>query len=139
MKGSVFIQQIKSLPRIPDREDAVERAARDGHAVRWPFHDIHVDAGDSTITVRVAADYFAIGEEDDFVRIPLSPLSAQRICDMFDAVLPTSRLVDLIWNGADVRLAPIPWGPPYDASMLTVAVDRQIDAESKGADGRRSS
>src|SRR5262245_21275387 len=133
MKGSEFIQQIKNLPRIPDRESAVEKAVADGPRLAWPFAEVEVNAGDSVLVVRVAADYLAIGQPDDFVRVPLSPLSAQRICDMLDTMLPTPRLVDLLWRSADVRLKPQPWGPPYDASMLSVdrfaAHDKKIETQ----------
>lgn len=39
-------------------------------------------------------------------RIPLWPSTAQRIADRFDAILPTKKLVDAIWQHADVKLTP---------------------------------
>lgn len=139
MKGSVFVQQISTLPRLPDRENAIEKAVREGHSVPWPLVDVSVQAGDSVLAIRVSADYLAIGEPDDFVRVPLSPLAAQRICDMFDATLPTARLSDLIWKAADIRLTPQPMGPPYDGSMLTVARfaehDKRVETQRAGRTG----
>ena len=46
--------------------------------------------------VRVCPDYLAIGNNDDFFRVPLSPITARRIADRFGFVLPTQRLTDVI-------------------------------------------
>jgi hypothetical protein len=56
--------------------------------------------------VKVAPDYLAVGSEEDFVRIPLTPASAQRVADACSCVLPTPKLVDEIYKQAIVRLAP---------------------------------
>ncbi|MFN7990729.1 MAG: hypothetical protein U0R44_01080 [Candidatus Micrarchaeia archaeon] len=47
-------------------------------------------------TFRVASDYIAIGTNGDYVRVPLNPLTAQRIAAHLGCVLPTARIVDLI-------------------------------------------
>src|SRR5262249_23182685 len=51
------------------------------------------------------------GRDDDFVRMPMDPLTAQRLCDAFGASLPTTRMVDLIWQHAALKVAPIPMTP----------------------------
>jgi hypothetical protein len=87
-------------------------------------------------------DYFAIGTPDDFVRVPMSPLTAQRIADMLGLMLPTTLMVDLIWKSAAVKLDPEPMVPPdypYDASMLSVARfaehNRLVELQRKGRTG----
>jgi hypothetical protein len=50
----------------------------------------------------------AIGTDEDFVRIPMSPITAQRLADLFGYVLPTKELVDAIYGAAALKLAPIP-------------------------------
>ena len=55
MKGSVFVQQINGLTRIPDRENAVEKAVKEGHSVAWPLVEVAVDVGESVLALRVAA------------------------------------------------------------------------------------
>jgi CHAP domain len=139
MKGSDFIEQIVNLPRIPDREQAVLDAVAAGNAIAWPMLDVPLSWNGHAAVLSVAADYLAIGDDDDFVRVPLSPLAAQRVADQLGATLPTPRLVDIIWHAAAVRIAPQPWGPPYDASMLSV--DRfakhnaRIEDQRKGRTG----
>lgn len=112
MKASDWIETIKALPRIPDREDEIWKAVNNGFAILWPTKTVG--------SISVAFDYFSIGDPSDFVRVPVSGPLALRIADHFGARLPTKDEVDAIWRGADVKLAPLPWGPPYDESMLSV-------------------
>jgi hypothetical protein len=67
-------------------------------------------------TVWVAPDYLAIGNDSDFVRFPMNPITAQRVADQFKCVLPTKKLVDIIYRSADVKLSPSTLRP--DKSMV---------------------
>ena len=40
------------------------------------------------------------------IRVPLWPSTAQRVADRYGAMLPTKKLVDLIYRAADVKLTP---------------------------------
>jgi hypothetical protein len=82
---------------------------------------VPLSAGTHTGTVFVAPEYLGIGSDADFVRTPLNAISAQAIADQLGCVLPTTKLVDAIWRAAPRKLAPLPWGPPYDATMLSTA------------------
>lgn len=115
MKGSEFVAAWSGQAR-PARDAAVVAAARDGHIVQWPL--VPVDFAEGRFFVW--SDYVAIGTKDDFVRIPVGGDAAQAIADLLGMVLPTKKMVDLIWQAAATRLAPLPWGPPYDASMLSI-------------------
>lgn len=46
--------------------------------------------------IGVCPDYLAIGSNDDFVLMPVNPLTAQRIADRIGYALPTQMLVDII-------------------------------------------
>ena len=59
----------------------------------------------------VSSDYLAIGSEQDFVRLPMNPITAQRIADHFGCILPTAKMVDLIYSQANVKLKPKPFPP----------------------------
>ena len=61
--------------------------------------------------VWVMVDYLAIGKDDDYFRIPMNPLTAQRIADHFGFLLPTTLIVDEIYKQADIRLKPLPQPP----------------------------
>lgn len=72
----------------------------------------------TTATVWVLPDYLAIGTDRDFVRIPMTPITAQKLADRFDALLPTVKLVDAINQQAQTKLTPRPM-PVRGAAMKT--------------------
>lgn len=121
MKGSDWLKAIESFGT--DRERvmaAVLDAVDNGLRVDWQMKE--VTAGD--IVLRVACDYFAIGDDTDFVRVPLDGPTAQIIADDLGFVLPTRKMVDLVWGQADTTLGPRPMTPeqgfPRDADMFDV-------------------
>lgn len=59
----------------------------------------------------VAPDYLSLGTDQDFIRIPLAPLTAQKIADAMACLLPTKRMVDQIYEKAPVKLDPRPYQP----------------------------
>jgi hypothetical protein len=128
VKGSDFCRGIAHLQRFPQREHAVVQAAISGAMLPVALADVVVWAGGKTAAFRVATDVFAIGEPDDFVRIPLSPLAASVLCEAFGFSMITRRIADATWMAAKtaggVVLDPQPMSPaqgfPYDSSMLTV-------------------
>lgn len=75
------------------------------------------------LKLHVAPDYLAIGFDTDFLRIPLTPMTAQRVADLVDCSLPTPKIVDAIWATAGLKLDPEPLPP--DAKMITVPVFAQ--------------
>jgi len=70
------------------------------------------------VKMNVMPDYLAIGSDQDFVRIPMNPLTAQKIADQTGTVLPTSKIVDEIYNQAEVKLTPQPM-PPIGTKMMS--------------------
>lgn len=72
----------------------------------------------TTAVVWVSPDYLAIGSDDDFLRMPLTLPSATKVARTFQCVLPTARIVDAVWQQADVHLtpAPLPPGPRMRSS-----------------------
>lgn len=67
--------------------------------------------------IYVMPDYLCVGMGDDFCRIPLWPTTAQTIANAYGAMLPTRKMVNDIWKAGTVKLAPQPWGPPFDGDM----------------------
>ncbi len=57
----------------------------------------------------VLPDYLAIGNDKDFVRMPMTPMVAQKIADSFGYILPTRKMVDLIYLAAKkIQPRPLP-------------------------------
>lgn len=90
------------------RELAFLDAVRQGHAVNWPFGTMRVQAGQHVVEYRVASDYLAIGEQDDYVRITPAGDTAWACARALNCVLPTAKMVDQITEAASVRLKPRP-------------------------------
>jgi len=121
-----FTQSIMNVNHV-DREMLAFDAITGGHVpahcrafvdVIFAFQtNTDLDTPMQTMTLHVLPDYLCIGTDDDFMRMPLWPTTAQRIATLWDCMLPTTKLVDIIWNAAANRLSPQPWGPPYDETM----------------------
>src|SRR5262249_20582078 len=119
MLGSVFVM---GLPEEagPVREGKILDAFRAGYGrpVRWVPIVSHV--GGLQATILVAEDVLAIGDEgDDWVRVAVNATTAQGLADHYGALLPTSRISDLAWQQAAVRLVPHPQTPNPREMMRT--------------------
>jgi hypothetical protein len=78
---------------------------------------VSVSDGTNSITFLVMTDVLCLGSDTDYVRMPMNPHSAQAIADKYDCTLPTTKIANCIWQAAVNKLAPSPWGPPYDIDM----------------------
>ncbi len=81
------------------------------------FADVTISDGTNTIVYKVMADYLCIGSDDDYVRVPMNPHTAQTIADQYDCTLITRKMTNDIWKQSPNKLTPRPWGPPYDLDM----------------------
>ncbi|MCB1361114.1 MAG: hypothetical protein KDJ96_08480 [Rhodobacteraceae bacterium] len=82
------------------------------------------------ITICVTPDYLAVGSNRDFVRVPLGLPAAMRVAERFDMVLPTTRMVDAIYQQASVHLSPAPMEP--GAQMSSTAYFLRHNATVQG-------
>lgn len=80
---------------------------------------ITITKEDNSITYLVMSDYLSIGNNESYIRMPMTPHTAQAIADKYDCSLPTVKMVKDIWNNSINKLKPLPWGPPYDHNMMT--------------------
>ena len=120
ISGSVFIDENMNLTGQVRENNIVEECVH-GNIPDFlrRFVPVTVNANGNSITYLVMPDYLCIGNDNDYVRIPASPLSAQKIADKFDCSLPTRKMVNDIWKNSTNKLSPLPWGPPYDHSMIS--------------------
>jgi hypothetical protein len=116
--GSQFVHRIAGLGRGAI-DDEVVRAVRAGNVPDYQRTLVPVtlrDASGREAILHVMSDYLAIGSDADFIRMPMTPAAAQKICDQLDTTLPTPKLVDTIFDQAEARLPPsyIDGGPTDD-------------------------
>lgn len=117
--GAAFVTSIEALS-LADREAAILREITGGNVPSFlrSFKAVRIRgkirlSGDDEprereATLRVMPDYLAIGSDADFVRMPMTPQTAQRIADRFGCLLPTRKIVDAIDQQAKLHLDPRP-------------------------------
>lgn len=147
--GIEFCDGLPSSRLDPVREKAILEEFVDSSNVPDFYRNfVDVQVGDDTgstahsLVIRVAPDYLCIGNDDDYVRIPTNPLTAQKLADLWGCVLPTKKMVDLIWRHASIKLAPRPLPPTAQMTSVewfkrsNVAIQIQLAAESSFALGQ---
>lgn len=130
--GSAFLKQVEGLD-FNQREAAIAQEILRGNVPDHlrNYRELTVTAKGSQGqklegTLQVLPDYLAIGSNDDYVLIPMTPLTAQQIADRTGSFLPTRKVVDEIYRQADVKLKPSP--KPPGAKMMSTAYYREHDA-----------
>ena len=128
MGATEFISRVAGLSR-EDREKVVIREILSGNVPTFsrklkPVQVREVIGGKRYGLVFFATlDYLALGSDEDYLYIPMTPLTAQYLADQLDCILPTKKMVDTIHHQAGLKLAPQPI-PPSD-SMTTLPVFEQ--------------
>ena len=126
--GDAFAQKITELD-LTQRDQAIAGEIFAGNVPDFlhkfcPVTVTNVADGVTNIGVFfVAPDYLAVGSEENYFLTPVSPGAAQRIADRLNCILPTRKMVDVIYAAAEVKLTPSPIPP--SAAMTTVPIFRQ--------------
>lgn len=117
VRGSDLVAELADLP-LCDREERIRAHVDRGGAVPpflTRFVPVRLTATIGgrvrTATVHVAPDYFGLGIDADWLRLPITPQLAQHVADAHGCVLPTPRVVDAIWAQASTRVEPRPFHP----------------------------
>lgn len=90
-----------------NREMAILRQVEAGNIpdfLRHPKKVVTRDAAGNTAEISVMPDYLAIGTNEDWVRVPITPILARAIADRYGLELPTKKVADAVYSQADVRL-----------------------------------
>ncbi len=139
LSGSAFAESIKSMA-LAQREQAILDEIKQGNMPAFLRDLVAVETSmtiaDSnySLTFFVMPDYLSIGSESDHFLMPMTPILAQKVMDELGGVLPTRKMVDLIWAASTVKLTPEPIPP--SAAMVTVGVfleHHSIVETSRGA------
>jgi hypothetical protein len=115
--GRDFINKIRDVS-LEHREAAILREITAGNFPQFlrRFKSIPLRGSikigdreqDIVAAIEVMPDYLAVGSDEDFVRMPMTPQTAQRIADVFGCILPTRKIVDAIDAHAGLYLEPRP-------------------------------
>lgn len=124
--GSEFVDLVSGLS-VDEREQVIYEQVTSGNlpeslATAVEITERLADANGvmHSVTIRVLPDYLSIGSDEDFIRIPMLPETAQRIASKLGASLPTRKISDMIHSNAIVKFSPQPMTP--DATMTTLPI-----------------
>ncbi len=142
MSGTAFIASVAALPR-EEREAAIRRELLAGNVPSFlrtlrpvEVSAIGADGVTHTIAYDVMPDYLSIGSDDDFVRMPMNPYTAQAFCDAFGFVLPTRKMVNDIWAAARVHVDPRPLTVERESPLTFLQhhriIEDQLTAVARG-------
>ena len=127
-EGSEFVNQVAGLS-IADRERAIAREILTGNVPSFSrkLRPLKINQKINTKNYELifftVCDYIAIGSDQNYLYIPMTPSTAQYLADQMDCTLPTKINVDIIYAKAEIKLDPQPI-PPSD-KMTTVPVFSQ--------------
>jgi hypothetical protein len=133
--GLQFARLIEQLSR-EDREAVVLKEILRGNIPDFlrSLKAIEVEATDSqgkkhTGKYFVTRDYLAIGSDDDFFRIPMTPKTAQSVATAAGASLITAKVSDDIFRHADLRLEPKPLTKEREAAATFYEHHKLIEGQ----------
>src|SRR5262249_5908759 len=136
--GSAFVKQIATL-KPAEREEAIANEALRGNIPDFlrKFQTITVTIKDKsgrerTAKYEVMPDYLAIGSDVDFVRMPMTPMTAQRIADAFGCAVPTRKVVDDVFRNASVKLKPSPLTEARESTDTFAKHNELIEKQKAG-------
>lgn len=72
------------------------------------------------IEMWILPEYVSVGCDDDCVRMPMGPIAAQQIADALGCCLPTTYLVDRIYDAAEGRVDIFPFRPFEDRNQTSL-------------------
>jgi hypothetical protein len=83
----------------------------------------------------VSPDYLSIGTDDDWARINITPLAAQKIADSLNCFFPTRKMVDDIYKAAKIKLEPVPMFAFRDSTPTMWHHHLIVEGKRKGRKG----
>jgi len=141
VSGSEFTKQVDGM-NLEAREAAILREIAGGNFPEFlrTFKTVEIrgkinEGGkekEVVASLSVMPDYLAVGSDNDFVRMPMTPQTAQQIAVHFGCVLPTRKMVDAIDSQAEVHVAPRPMTESREAVETFVEHHQIIERQRSG-------
>jgi hypothetical protein len=141
LTGEAFFKKAVSYTWYERDSLALEYAAA-GQVPDFYFHFVAVTTpftlpNGKTVdaTFFVAPDYFMVGTNSNWARVPITPMAAQKIADAYGCFLPTPSMVDAIYTASKVRLEPVPMYAFRDSTITMWQHHLIIEGQRKGKKG----
>lgn len=141
MTGREFYRLADSM-RWNTREPIAQQQILSGNVPPFlrKLKRVHTSITDSTghrirAVFYVTPDYLAIGNAQNWARIPLTPMTAQAIADSLHCFLPTRKMVNDIYAQARVKLEPVPLYAYRDSAITFWQHHLIIEGQRAGRKG----
>lgn len=112
--GNAFAEKIKTMT-VKDRENLTFEEIKKGNIPDFMRNLIPIeismitkDNKKHTVVYYVTPDYISIGSDEDFFRMPLTPMTAKIIADYLKMSMITKKISDDIYSNASIKLEPRP-------------------------------
>ena len=140
--GSQFYEEIRLLD-FEERESLTSKELLSGNfpdfLLDWKeIKTIQKDASGQTrkLSLFVSPHYLSVGNIEDYFIIPISPQTAQRVANKYNASLPTPKVTDIIYQHSQLKLEPFNYIPRNNRNeTVDIFYDhsRVIQAQIKAA------
>lgn len=137
-EGKKFIESIEDLP-LNEREAVIKEELLRGNIPDFLRNMCRINSMQPDSNGRmhrlqfdVTLDYLSVGTDNDFVRIPMNPQTAQAVADAFSCSLPTRKLVDIIFENTQAHIEPVTIFPDGNKNELPATFlkhNRDIEAK----------
>jgi len=135
--GNEFYKSVFAVSRV-EREASAKNEILNGNIPSFLRKMVKlktsITSGDGKIIHAyyfVIPDYLSIGCNDDFARIPFTPMTAQYIADSLHCFLPTRKMVNDIYKEAKVKLEPVPMYAFRDSAVTMYQHNLIIEGQRK--------
>ncbi len=125
LSGGKIIELLNDMP-LNEREEKIFELVKENNVPEFILNFSEIEISELlngkiyNLKFFASPDYISLGNNEDYFLTPMTPILAQRIADYYDCILPTSKIVDLIYYYAKVKYYPQPIKP--SAEMITIKV-----------------
>jgi hypothetical protein len=137
LSGNQFYKSVFAATEN-ERESSARNEILDGNIPQFLRKMIKIKASITTDDGKiihafyfVTPDYLSIGSDEDFARIPLTPMTAQQIADSLHCFLPTRKIVNDIYKAAKIKLEPVPMYAFRDSAVTMYQHNLIIEGQRK--------
>ena len=131
LSGQQITSQLQNL-QGPQRDKKIMEKLMCGHSPSFltELKPIITNYDNDTIILCVSPDYLLVGNDSDGIRFPLGLPATKKILGEFGFILPTRKIVDLIYQQSQTKLAPSfkQPGPQMESTAYIVSHNTTIDA-----------
>ncbi len=139
--GNAFYKQIAAM-KWNEREPIMVKEILSGNMPEFlkRLVPVHISLKDTTgeminATYFVTPDYLSIGNDNDFARVPMTPMAAQQIADSLHCFLPTKKMVNDIYEQSKIKLEPLPMFAYRDSAITFYQHHLMIEGQRKNKPG----